>query len=485
MTLDPGFVQALEDRIVNAVVTKITRELDKKENIFIDQCKTLFTGSETMLYFEPMHTMLKQIVESQISLTDKVDKIDSMFAAISEQLQKKRPSLVDFQLGGTQKEPVGMTWLELSRQLISTATAPFTCFTPVIAVELDRIIIECKEPTSEKLDGSRMLRRLFSVIGEDHLNKVIYLLDHKDKTVIKPLKDLQHFHDWSKTAKQELATVPVPEGFKITDMRGSPVVVRTEVHAENMQSLMDKGDTETTSDLNNTTTPVPTSSLQVDMTSVKKPIGYSMLDLSDDLKDFHICYQFHNFDLIMNDYGSTTLVVKDGEIDIQSVKQLLDNYISVNAIHTEPSVNSWMIDKRFMSVRKENKPHSLTGFKDFINLLMLDTKVIPIVPEPQNQMTLLDLFSVQKRKELDDTGTLFNMLTISFNKRNSEFILTKNNNVGVRSVDVIRNINNSIELIKETDNFHYPVVLETKEGETSKFTPLVSMKQMAEWLMIK
>lgn len=348
--------KAMEDRIVNEVVTRITRELDKKENIFIDQCKTLFTGSETMLYFEPMHTMLKQIVESQISLIDKVDKIDSMFAAISEQLQKKRPSLVDFQLGGTQKEPVGMTLLELSRQLISTATAPFTCFTPVIGVELDRIIIECKEPTSEKLDGSRMLRRLFSVIGKDHLNKVIYLLDHKDKTVIKPLKDLQHFHDWSKTAKEELATIPVPEGFKITDMRGSPVVVKTEVHAELMQSLME------TAEQNAET---------------------------------------------------------------------------------------------------------------------------PLVPEPKKVMTLLDFFSVQKRTILENAGTLFNMFSISFNKGNSEYILTKNSNISIRAIDVIRNINHSVELIKEIDNFHHPVVLETKSVSGSTFTPLVSMKQFIEWLLIK
>lgn len=475
-------IKAMEDRIVNAVVARITRELDRREKDFIDKCKASFSGSETVQFFEPIQELLTQMNQNQSLI---VDKIDNMFAAISEQLQKKRPSLVDFQLGGTQKEPVGMTWLELSRQLISTATAPFTCFTPVIAVELDRIIIECKEPTSEKLDGSRMLRRLFSVIGEDHLNKVIYLLDHKDKTVIKPLKDLQHFHDWSKTAKQVLATVPVPEGFKITDMRGSPVVVRSEVHAENMQSLMDKGDTETTSDLSNSTTPVPTSSLQVDMTSVKKPIGYNMLDLSDDLKDFNICYQFHNFDLTMNEYGSTSLVIKDGELDVQSVKQLLDNYISVNAIHTEPSVNSWVIDKRFISIRKEDQFYAISRFKDFINLVMLDTKATPLALEPQKPMTLLDLFSVQKRKELDEVGTLFNMFTISFDSRKSQFILTKNNNVGIRSVDVIRCINNSIESKQVDDNITYPVMLETKEGETSKFIPLVSMKQMAEWLVIK
>lgn len=459
MTLDPGFVQALEDRIVNAVVTRITRELDKRE-------KVLF------------------------------DKIDSMFTAISEQTQKKRMSIVDFQLGGNVNQPVGITMRELSKLLIKNRTCLFNTFKIRIGVEADQITFERTDPVEYKeIEGGDMVQRFLFVATDAHMDKVIKLIDHKDKTILTPLRDLQHFTDWLKTdqpltsrymtSEQEVDSVAVKDGFKITDMRGSPVVVRTEVHAENMQSLIDKGDTETTSDLSGNTTPVPTSSLQVDMTSVKEPIGYSMLDLSDDLKDFNICYQFHNFDLIMNEYGSTTLVVKDGEIDIQSVKQLLDNYISVNAIHTEPSVNSWMIDIRFLSIRKENKPYSLTGFKDFINLLMLDIKATTLAPEPQKPMTLLDLFSVQKRKELDNTGTFFNMFAISFNKRNSEFILTKNNNVCIRAVDVIRCFNNSIESIKEIDNFHHPVVLEIKEGETPKFIPLISMRQMAEWLLIK
>lgn len=388
MTLDPGFVQALEDRIVNAVVTRITHELNKKEKVFTDQCKTLFTGSETMLYFEPVHTMLKQIVESQSSLIEKVDKIDNMFASISEQLQKKRMSIVDFQLGETPK------------------------------------------------------------------------------------------------AQEALLDV-VKEGFKITDMRGSPVVVRTEVHAENMQSLMDKGDTETTSDLSGNTTPVPTSSLQVDMTSVKEPIGYSMLDLSDDLKDFNICYQFHNFDLIMNEYGSTTLVVKDGEIDIQSVKQLLDNYISVNAIHTEPSVNSWMIDIRFLSIRKENKLYSLTGFKDFINLLMLDIKAATLAPEPQKPMTLLDLFRVHKRADLDSIGTFFNPFYVNFDKNKSHFVISKNVTVVVRAVDVIKCFNKVIETGSSNETFEYPVVLEKKIGSATHFIKLCSVKQFTEWLLVE
>lgn len=214
---------------------------------------------------------------------------------------------------------------------------------------------------------------------------------------------------------------------------------------------------------------------------MKDKESYGLMDLSHDLDYFKFANKFHNFEFVMTTSGQTDLQVKDGELTPLQVKQMLYTYISVNALHTQPRINSWNLDKTVFEIIKNEVRFQIKQFKDFLDLMMIDVDI----PEPQKPMTLLDLFAANKRKDLDNTGTHFNSFTVSFNKKQSQFIITKNSNVVIRAIDVIRCFNTSIEAREVSEDFHHPVLLETHDGVASTFIPLFSMKQLAEWLLVK